>query len=35
MLLEQPSKLDLIINVTTARIFGRESFLFRVDEIIE
>ena len=35
---EQPSKFDLIINLTTAKALDRlipESFLVRADEVIE
>ena len=36
--IEQPTKFDLIVNVTTAKVLGLklpESFLLRADEVIE
>ena len=35
---EQPTKFDLIVNLTTAKVLGLtipEAFLLRVDEVIE
>jgi putative ABC transport system substrate-binding protein len=35
---EQPTKFDLIVNLTTAKVLGLtipESFLLRADELIE
>jgi putative ABC transport system substrate-binding protein len=35
---EQPTKFDLVVNLTTAKTLGRtipESFLLRADEMIE
>ena len=35
---EQPTKFDLVINLTTAKVLGlkvSEAFLLRVDQVIE
>jgi putative ABC transport system substrate-binding protein len=35
---EQPTKFDLVLNLTTARVLGlniSETFLLRVDQLIE
>ena len=36
--IEQPTKFDLIVNLTTAKVLGLtipEAFLLRIDEVIE